>query len=269
MRPYAVTCCAALLAAATLHAQSFTTKPCNDTSHDGGVFNNWFGGSEHACELRSITLPFSNGRLDVRALNGSIDVIGEDRQDIALEAQVTAQSGSHEDAESILHRVTITTAGTIEAKGPKVANGHVWSVSYRLHVPHRLAAELHTTNGSVSLTALDGDIHAETVNGSLKLAELAGNVHAATTNGSIRATLIGSTWQGSGLSATTTNGAISVSVPQPYSAHLVANTVNGGTSLNAPGANQSRVTRKEIDTTFGSGGPTLTFETVNGGVSVQ
>ena len=60
-----------------------------------------------------------------------------------------------------------------------------------------------------------------------------------------------------------------MTVPPSYSAHLVADTVNGGTSLNAPGANNSHISRREIDTTFGSGGPTLKFETVNGGVSIQ
>jgi DUF4097 and DUF4098 domain-containing protein YvlB len=263
MRRIAVTCCTVLLAAASLHAQSFTTSACPD-SQDG---DRWFGGSSHACEVRSATLPLANGRVAVDGINGSIEVTGEDRQDIALEAKVTARAGSQGEADSLLHEISISTSGTIQAIGPKSSEHRNWSVSYRLRVPHHLAAKLQTVNGSLSLTALDGDIHAETTNGSLKLANLAGDVHASTTNGSIKATLGGSTWQGSGLSATTTNGAVAVSVPSAYSAHLVVSTVNGG--LSAPNAPAPTGHKKELNTTLGSGGPTLTFETTNGGISIN
>jgi DUF4097 and DUF4098 domain-containing protein YvlB len=264
MRRTALICCAALLAAACLHAQSFSTNPC--PTEDTG--NHWFGGSGHACEVRSATLPLANGRVAVNGMNGSIEVSGENRQDVALEARVSAQAGSRGEAEAILREISINTAGTIEAHGPRNSGQRNWSVSYKLRVPHRLAASLHTENGSLSLTALDGAIEADTDNGSLKLADLAGDVHVSTTNGSITATLDGSTWRGTGLSARTTNGAVSVSIPQPYSAHLVASTVNGGTHLDLPGVDQGGH-RKDIDTNLGSGGPTISFETTNGGVSVR
>ena len=265
MRRTALICCAVVLAAASLHAQSFTTSAC-PSSEDAG--NHWFGGSDHACEVRSATLPLANGHLAVSGMNGSIEVIGEDRQDVALEARVSAQAGSKSEADTLLHEISIDTASTIEAHGPRSSGQRNWSVSYKLRVPHRLAASLHTENGSLSLTALDGSIHADTNNGSLKIAALAGDVHVSTTNGSISATLDGSTWRGSGLSARTTNGAVSVSIPQPYSAHLVASTVNGGTHLDLPGVDQGGH-RRDIDTNLGSGGPTVSFETVNGGVSVR
>jgi DUF4097 and DUF4098 domain-containing protein YvlB len=263
MRRYALTVCTLLLAAAGLHAQTFTTQPCKD-GDDG---SHWGIGSANACEIRSATLPLANGNLKVHGMNGSIEVTGEDRQDIALEAHVTTRANSQAEADSLLHDITIATDGTIQANGPKPAGHRNWSVSYRLRVPHHLAATLETLNGSLSLTAIDGNIHAETTNGSLKLADLAGDVHVSTTNGSIKATLDGSTWQGSGLSASTTNGAVAVSLPQAYSAHIVASTVNGG--ISGPNGTQPADHHKELDTTLGSGGPTLTFETTNGGVSIR
>jgi DUF4097 and DUF4098 domain-containing protein YvlB len=269
MRRNALTLCAVLLAAtANLQAQSVSSKPCTNDEDNGGIAH-WLGGSEQACEVRSATLPLDNGRLNIQNLNGSIELIGEDRSDVYLEARVTARAHSQTDAASLLHQVTIQTGGTIEAKGPHTSGSTNWSVSYKLRVPRHLAADLRTMNGSLSLSALDGNIKAETTNGSLKLDQLAGDVHVSTTNGSIKANLAGSTWQGSGLSATTTNGAVSVSVPNPYSAHLVAGTTNGGTSINVPGIDQTGGRHREINTTLGSGGPTLTFETTNGGVSIN
>lgn len=270
-RRYALALSIFALAATGLHAQSFNTQPCKDASgdNDTGFFSHFFGTADQSCETRSATVPLVNGRLVVRSQNGSIDVLGEDRHDIALEARVTAHASSRPASDALLHSITIETGTVIQAKGPHPTGGRNWAVSYRLHVPRRLAADLHTDNGALTLTALDGEIHAETTNGALKLSQLAGDIHAETTNGSIHADLTGPTWHGRGLSATTTNGAVSVSVPPAYSAHLVASTVNGGTSLNAPGANNSHITRHDIDTTFGSGGPTLTFETTNGPVSIQ
>ena len=270
MRLYALTCCAALFAAATLHAQSFATHPCNDNNDDRGSIARFFGGADQACEVRTTTFHLVSGHLNVNSMNGGIEVIGEDRQDIALEARVTARAGSQSEAASLLHEVTIETGGTVEAHGPHPTFGNrSWSVSYKLLVPHHLAANFHTMNGGLSLTALNGAIDGETTNGGLHLENLGGDVHVRTTNGGIHANLDGNTWQGTGLSAKAVNGGVSVSVSHDYSAHLVASTVNGGVSLNVPGANQSGVSRHSIDTNLGSGGPTISFETVNGGVSVQ
>ena len=55
--------------------------------------------------------------------------------------------------------------------------------------------------------------------------------------------------------------------PDRYSAHLGASTVNGGVSVAFPITVQGMV-RNHVDTNIGQGGPTLAFETVNGGISV-
>ncbi len=265
----AALCAAATFcAAANLEAQSFATHPCGEDSGDHSFFARMFGG-EQACEVRSTTFPLVNGHLNVDGQNGSIEVYGEDRNDIYLEARVSARAGSQSDAASILHEITVSTGGTVEAHGPKTYGNRNWGVSFILRVPHRLAADLHTLNGSLSLAALNGSIRGETTNGSVRFDHLAGDVHLSTTNGGIDAKLDGPGWQGSGLSASTTNGGINVSAPANYSAHLVADTTNGGTSVSLAGADQSGVHRRSIDTKLGSGGATISFETTNGGISIN
>jgi len=252
-------------------AQQFTTGACEDSSNGRG----WFGGDRvRVCELRRTTLPLVNGRVSVEGKNGSIDVVGEDRKDIALEVQVTAEAKSQGDAEAMLRKIEILTKDTIHANGPEpngtglFAQTHQqWSANYRLHVPRRLAANLHTLNGSVKLTDLDGAISAETTNGSVTLTDLAGDVRARTTNGSLHVALEGTQWHGAGLSARTTNGGVSVTASQSYSAHLVAETVNGGLHVGLPMSGQGSE-RKHVDGTIGQGGPTVEFETVNGGVHI-
>src|ERR1700722_7878029 len=149
MRKFVVGCFFALLFAGSLHAQSFTTGPCD--KDEGNTNNSFFGGHARVCELRSTTLPLTDGQLSVAGKNGGIEVIGDERQDIALEARVIAQGSSNEDATSIMRQVKIVTTGTIHAEGPQTSflSHGSWSVNYRLHVPRHLNARLHTENGGI------------------------------------------------------------------------------------------------------------------------
>src|SRR5579862_7264628 len=138
----------ALLLSAGLLAQTFTTGPC--TGDEGNTNNNnWFSGhQERVCELRSTTLPVIDGQVSLSGENGGIEVIGEERRDTALEARVIVQDESREKAESIEREIKIITTGTIHAEGPHTwgwSHGG-WSVNYRLRVPRRVAAQLHTQN---------------------------------------------------------------------------------------------------------------------------
>jgi hypothetical protein len=252
MRKFVVGCLFVLLFAGRLPAQSFTTGPCE--GDEGNTHNNsWLGHQDRVCELRRTTLPLSNGQLSVSGKNDGIEVIGEERQDIALEARVIAQGADRDEALSLVREVKIVTTGTIHADGPTTwgLSRRSWYVNYRLHVPRHLAAQLHTSNGGLVLDDLGGDVHATTVNGGLDVR------------------LDGNQWRGAGLVAKTTNGGVSVKAPDHYSAHLVAETVNGGVSVGFPITVQGKINRSSIDTNIGQGGPTLHFQTVNGGVSIH
>jgi DUF4097 and DUF4098 domain-containing protein YvlB len=255
-------------ASSALSAQSFSASPCH--GDEGNTHNNsFFGGNqEKVCELRSATLPLVNGSVTVSGKNGGIELIGEDRSDIALEARVIVRTSSREKAEALFKEIKIRTDGSIRAEGPSTGwFGSSWNVNFKLRVPHHLAAELHTENGGIDLTRIDGNIHARTTNGGLSLRGLAGKVDATTTNGGVDVELEGSHWQGEGLEAKSINGGASLSVPDHYNAHLVAKTVNGGVNVDFPVTVQGNI-RNHIDTTLGQGGPTIHLETVNGGVDI-
>lgn len=268
MRIFATTCFAVLLAAVPLSAQSFTTAPCQDK----GGNNSWFGSTEHACELRSATFPLVDGQLKVTGKNGGIEVIGEERTDIALEARIVAQGSDRDEAQSLVRQVKIITNGAIHAEGPEswLPSRRSWSVNFKLHVPRKLSeAQLHTENGGITLNNIEGTIHADTTNGGLSLQDLAGDVHATTVNGGMTVRLGGRQWSGAGLVAKATNGGVSVKAADNYSAHLIAQTVNGGVSVDFPITVKGTLNRNRIDTNIGQGGATVEFQTVNGGVSIK
>lgn len=267
MRRFALSCSLLLACAACLRAQSFSTAPCGDK---GGYSGGGWGRSR-ACELRRTTLPVSNGRIAVNGKNGGIEVIGEDRSDISLEAKVSAQGSSQEEAEAILKEVRIVTSGDINAEGPTETGmgRRNWSVDFRLHVPRGLAAtELHTMNGGINVADISGDLHASSMNGGLMLRGLVGTVHAETTNGGVSIALSGDRWHGSGLFVKTTNGGVSVKVPDNFAAHLVAQTTNGGVSVAFPVPSVDSRHHNHVETDLNGGGPPVHLETKNGGVSV-
>lgn len=250
----------------------WSTGECqSDGDHHWG-----WGSSEQVCQARETVLPAS-ARIKVQGTNGNIDVVGEDRTNISLEARVTTSGSSKSDAEEMQHKVKIVTEGIgtddlrVHEDGPKVSTwfSHSgYSVSYRLRVPKKESVQLETANGSITLKSVSGTLRVETVNGGLTLEHLGGDLRAETVNGSISLALDGERWQGGEVKASTTNGAIHVTAPTGYSAHLKASTVNGGISVDFPVTVQGTI-KNSLDSNIGQGGPTIELETVNGGVRIS
>lgn len=244
-------------------ADRWTTTDCGD--------NNGYGsnGQARACELR--TTEFEAGkRLQVNTENGGIRVIGEDRNNISVEARVYAWAGSPSEAKEILRQISIEAGGdSIRNNGPHFYFGNKgYAVDYKLRVPRSLAVALKSTNGGIRISHLNSDIGFETTNGGVDLEDLAGDVHGETTNGGLSVLLTGNRWNGKGLHAETTNGSVELYLPEGYSAHLETATVNGGFTFNVPLTFSGDV-KKHLSLDLGQGGPTIHVETTNGGVTVS
>lgn len=266
----AVVVSALFLLAPLSGAQQFTTSPCPGGTESDGVASFLFGHQDRVCEIRKYTLPLENNQVRVQGENGGLEIYGEDRHDVYLEARVTAQGSSPEEAQKILHQVEILTHGTIEAKGPSTGgwHGRGWSVSFALRIPRQLGAgSFQTSNGGVAVTDVEGRVDVGSTNGPLSLRFVGGDVRAHTTNGAISIALSGNRLRGQGLEAHTTNGGISVKASPNLSAHLVAETTNGGIHVGYPNVQES--SHNSVDTNLGSGGATINLETTNGGISVN
>jgi hypothetical protein len=245
-----------LCAPAALLAQG-KAGPCREHSFDSD--------NPHVCELREMTIPAS-GSLNVDGKeNGGVSVVGTDRSDILIKAEVVAWGHSESAAHEMQQEVRVLTdGGHIRAEGPK--SNH-YSVNYRIEVPKSTSLDVRATNGGVELAELDGKLHFETVNGGAELVNLSGDVKGETTNGGVDVTLDGQRWNGSGLDVRTTNGGVDLKVPSGYAAHLELSTVNGGLDIGFPVTTQGKI-KDKLSTDIGGGGPTIHLETTNGGVSV-
>jgi DUF4097 and DUF4098 domain-containing protein YvlB len=231
---------------------------------------NWGDDRQGFCEVREYTVPASGGTMTVDASpNGGISVEGSARGDIFVQARVVATAATVEEARAIAARVQVTaTAVSVGAEGPRsLERKESWSVSYRLAAPTRTPLSLRTTNGGITIDAIDSRVEMKTTNGGLKLTRMAGDVEGHTTNGGIDVDLDGAGWQGGGLDLQTTNGGVRLSVPAQYNAHLEAGTTNGGVRIDFPVTVQGTI-GKSFSTDLGSGGAPIKVRTSNGGVKI-
>ena len=239
-------------------------------STDWCADESWGNDREGFCEVREYTVPASGGTVTVDAgPNGGISVEGSSRGDIFVQARVVATAATQDEAKSIASRVqVVATAARVDADGPRNLGGREsWNVSYRLAVPTRTPLTLTTTNGGITVDAVDSRVELHTTNGGVKLSRMAGEVEGRTTNGGIDVDLEGTTWNGSGLDLQTTNGGVRLRIPAQYNAHLETGTKNGHIRLDFPVTLQGAIDRT-FSTDLGSGGPTLRVRTSNGGVRI-
>jgi Putative adhesin len=215
-------------------------------------------------------VPAGGGTLTVDASpNGGISVEGSSRGDILVRARVVATAATEDEARAIAGRVqVVATAVRVDADGPRnLGRRESWNVSYRLAVPTPTPLSLRTTNGGITVDAVNSRVDLKTTNGGVKLSRMAGDVEGRTTNGGIDVDLEGATWQGGGLDVETTNGGVRMMIPAQYNAHLETGTTNGSIRIDFPVMVQGTIGRS-FSTDLGSGGATLHVRTSNGGVRI-
>lgn len=263
----ALTCITFALAASAAFTQSNSSRPslaCNDQDN--------YGDNSRArhCEIKEQTLQATGGTLNVDGMkNGGIAVKGWERNEILVRYRLQTHASTQAEADNLASQIRVTTGGgQIRAEGPE-PNGDVrWDVGYEIFVPRQSNLSLQTRNGGISLSDVRGQISFEAGNGGVSLKNLGGNVKGETTNGGLHVELSGSNWDGEGLNVRTTNGGLSITVPDDYSAHLETGTVNGGLVV-SPSIAEVTGKTKQLSLNLGSGGTNLRIYTTNGGVSVK
>ncbi len=251
------------LAGASSVAQKKTegSMECRDSWNNDRLQNH--------CEIREQTLPIG-GLITVDAgRNGGVSVKGWDRNEILVRSRVQTAAPTLADAEELAKQIRVDTGGLrIHAEGPSERRDFNWSVSYEIFVPRHSDLSLEAHNGGISISDVNGKIEFSALNGGVSLRRVGGSVHGSTTNGGLAVELSGDRWDGEELDVKTTNGGVSLSVPENYSAHLETGTVNGNVSVDFPVTVQGRIT-KELSVNLGSGGATVRAMTTNGGIRLK
>jgi DUF4097 and DUF4098 domain-containing protein YvlB len=250
-----------LLVGSPLAAQSEKSLGCENGSRGGR--------QQRHCEMREFPVAAAS-RISVDGrTNGGISVKGADRNDMLVRARVDAWAPTEAEARAIATQISIQTSGQIRADAPDFGDGRGWAVSYEIFVPRRTDLSLKAHNGGIAIADVRGEVQFDVHNGGVSLKRMGGSVHGKTVNGGVSVDLDGPRWEGSELDVAATNGGVSLSVPENFSARLEARTVNGRVSVDFPGAVQGNGNGREISMTVGGGGPLVRAVTTNGGVSIR
>ena len=219
-------------------------------------WGDWGQRARH-CEIRETGMRVTaRGPLRVEpGMNGGVEIIGWNKDSIAVTARIQVNARSSADAEAIAHDIKIeASSGTIRATGGSGPFGRRqnWSVSFIVMVPR------HT------------DLTLSTENGPLSVQDVAGQMDLSTQNGPLMIELLGSRWDGTGLNAETQNGPADLRIPDNYNAKIEFGTVNGPMDVGFPMTVtiNGRV-KDRISTTLGNGGPPIRVVTTNGPMTVR
>jgi hypothetical protein len=239
--------------------------------------------------------------LDVRAIHGSIRVIGADRTDVQLDVQRVVRAETDDDIEAAERDVVLEIAdgtarieaivhekdGDVCGEESRSRSGswqrprYVVTHDFAIHVPRDTRLRLCTINGrEVVVDGTRGDFDLANVNGRVIMANVSGSGSARTVNGAIEASFSEQPRQSS--SFTTINGDLIVGFPADFSADLKMKTFHGGlfTDFDVEALPQPTAVAERRGDRFvyrsnqftlvraGRGGPVLTFETLNGSVRV-
>ena len=201
--------------------------------------------------------------------NGSVSVHGWDRSEVFILAKIESQAEEESDAKDIASGITIdVSGGRIRADGPSMRRRQSWSVSYDVWAPRQTDLHVSTQNGGVSVDDMDARLELGAVNGGISLRRVSGDVRGETTNGPLTVALDGDQWRGPGLDLRTTNGPVSLEIPDGYSARLETGTVNGPMVIDFPVTLQGQIGRR-ISTQLGRGGAPIRAVTTNGPVEIH
>jgi DUF4097 and DUF4098 domain-containing protein YvlB len=262
----ALACMALCLAASAAFAQKNNSRnslACRDQDNYDNDSR-----AQH-CEVKEQTIA-ATGTINVDGRqNGGVSVKGWERSEALVRYRIQTQAATQAEADNLASQIRVTTAGgQIRSDGPEQSRNSNWSVSYEIFVPRQTDLSLQTHNGGLSISDVRGRISFEALNGGVSLHRVGGNVTGQTVNGGLSVELAGNNWDGEGLNVKTTNGGLTVSVPDNYSAHLETGTVNGGLVVSPSIAEITRETKK-LSLNLGNGGTNLRIYTTNGGVAIR
>jgi len=227
---------------------------------------------ERYCEVRHTGFRPGGSSLTVAPdQNGAVEVIGWDKDSVAVTIRIQATARSESDARALAQRVEVEAGGSsVRVDGPGGGRREYWSASLILHVPRKTGLIASTTNGPLLASNLTGTIDLRSTNGPLFLKHLAGDVRARVQNGPLSVELDGNGWEGKGLDAESVNGPVDLSIPDGYNAELETGTVNGpmDTSVPLTITVQGRM-RDRVHARLGKGGAPVRVVTTNGPITIR
>jgi hypothetical protein len=232
-------------------------------------------------EFRETYTVKSGARLGVSNRNGSVTVSGWDKDQVEVYALLSTNYGTDEFDKV---NIKVTTVGDIDVETEYLSRTVRVAVEYEIKVPAGvLVSRVETSNGSIAVEDVKGDVSADSSNGEITIRNVDGTVDAHTSNGSLEIVKVSAIARGEtsngkvtaevaslagDMTLKTSNGAIRLYVAAGLNANAEMSTSNGKISLHDVAMTVSQTSRTELQGTLGSGGVRLSVRTSNGDVDV-
>jgi hypothetical protein len=192
----------------------------------------------------------AGGSLQLENSNGSIEIVGWDKNTIDIDGTKYASS---EDRMRQIKIEVVPTADSVSIRTippmPRIGN---YGARYVIHVPRRVElqnisssngairvetiegrAHLKTSNGGIRAFAFQGSLDAHTSNGSIDLSDVIGDTSVHTSNGTIKADVKKGNFE-----ATTSNGSITAHLLDADSRPVHLESSNGHIDLTMDAARE-------------------------------
>jgi len=277
----------------------------------GGLLRNLFSRipwGEMCSDEETLVVPAPAGRaISIRNANGKTRVVGEDREDIEIRVVKSVRADCPDSAAKLFESIRLQNSESvdsleIEVQIPRKCSRH-GIAHLELRVPRDTTVELSSTNGKICLEGLDRPVRARSSNGSVSIFEVNGDidvttanakvacrgthghlrarssngkielgghhgsVDASTSNGVIKASIdsLGEV----GVTLTTSNGRIALELPDHPDADIDIHVDNGLIRNDLELEDQSSDSAGTVRGRVGKGGPPIRLRTSNGTVSLR
>ena len=199
-------------------------------------FDDSFEANLAGAELVSITI-----------INGPITIETWDRDHVEIEVHERVKAHDEEEAEELAEAIRLI--GNLQGSelaieldyGDFYNRRRNYYCELEVRLPRSVSLRLRTTNGSIAVPEMDGDVRADTTNGNVDLDGCGGDAVLVSTNGNINAAGVGGE-----LRADTTNGNLEL---ETAAGPVRGDSTNGNITLRLTGVLDGDV---ELDTTNGS-----------------
>lgn len=226
-----------------------------------------------ASDVSTHTYPLTpGGVVEIANTNGKIDVEGADVETVEIRTERIAKAATDDGARRLLPSVKVqedVSPDHIKLETAPVSGlliGASYEVRYTVRAPKSAVLRLHNTNGEVSVTGTTGQLNAQATNGAVKASGVSGEILAHTTNGAVVVELAALTAK---VSLETTNGGVSLTVPDDAKADVSASCTNGGISVTGLKLETTESSRRRIEGKLNGGGTMIDLRTTNGGIRLR
>ena len=215
----------------------------------------------------------AGGELSIENGNGRIEIEPSDGATVDVRAEKIAKAATDAGARELLPRITINDDARADrvsittGKMSGVMIGAGFEVRYHVRAPKTAALKIRQSNGSITITGWSGDVSAHGTNGAVIGKGLSGGVDASAVNGAVNVDM--ASVGAHAISLQTTNGGVTLAVPDEAKADVDATVTNGGISVNGVKLEVTEQSRRRLQGKMNGGGTAVELKTVNGGVRLR